>query len=125
MEHIENHIAPFPALYYVRNRYSSDTYNPNGFTIYRFRINKETEHYYFLDTGQRVHKVLKGNCFALSATEALVFSIQRAHRYLDILKRRTLDVSTFLDAVDKRMTADEQELHKFANNPYILEEMEF
>jgi len=125
MDQIENHKAPFPALYYVRNRYSLDSYNPRGFIIYRFKIDKETEHYYFLHTGQRVHKVLKGNCFALSPTEALAFSIQRAHQYLVILKRRTLDVSTFLDAVNKVMTADEQELHKFANNPYILDEMEF
>lgn len=125
MEQIENHKAPFPALYYVRNRYSSDHYNPHGFIIYRFQIHKVTEHYYFLRTGQRVHKTLRGRCFALSPTEALTLSIQRAHKYLSILKRRSVEVTTFVNAIDKQSLAIMKELQDFAYNSNQLEEMEF
>jgi hypothetical protein len=114
LRNIDQYLLDTPYLYYVENKYNDDDYESCGVTLFRFKIQKETECYYVLISGQRISKALKGRTFALTPAEALAKAMQRADNYKEILIRRLRNVSYFIDKVMGHEDKEGKELREFS-----------
>lgn len=111
---IEEHMNDIPSLYYVQNNYNNDGFESGDITLFRFAIMKQTECYYFLRSGQRIAKTLRGRTYASTPTEAFGKAIQRANNYLEILMRRGKNVAEFLGNIKARTDKNNRELREFS-----------
>lgn len=100
LSHAHEFEEDHPCLYYAKSTYSGYGDRP-GVTVYAFKIVKETACYYTLETGQRVHKNMKGKTFSVNPASAVEKAMNRARRYLNILVTRGREVHGFLTASGK------------------------
>lgn len=113
LNEIDKYNSDFLSLFYVKNHYNPDFYGFSA-TLFRFKIVKETNCFYFLKNGQRIHKTLNNLTYATSPRDAVDKALKRADNYLDILIRRGTNVSNFLKTAKADYKANTSELREFA-----------
>lgn len=83
-------------IYYAVNEYTNDYSGRRGVHIYSFLVEKETKCYYFIRNKQRIDKKFRSSTWAATPEDAVTKSMQRAHRYYQIMIDRAQNVSHFL-----------------------------